>query len=449
MIDKERFGEVRLNCSLDTPLRRALFVSALSLAGLLLGYNALRIGVAAALGSWGNTAGVRLAIAFDPANARYFERMGRLDQSSLNAGATEAIPWFQRAVAIDPESGTDWQRLALACEFAGKMNCAADSFSRALSLYPMDPRLLWLAANQKLLAGLDDGAGAYFRRLLQMDPGYANAVFGVCLRAYGNPYAVGERILSGDPSDSVKLAYVNFLAERNDFSPANRFWSGLASGRHAFDFSQADPYLEKLIASGRIAEAAAAWHDLERWGILASGDGDADNNLIFNPGFERSPLNAGFDWRLSRLSSVNVEFADPSAHDGARCLRIDFIGGEHHAIEPAYQLVPVSGGQTYRLTAWVRSLAIASGSGPRLRLTDPLHIDCPPVETPGVVGTSPWHEMSVTFTTCPGTNLLRLSIWLPRDDAFGETPGGHLWLDDVTLEAQSQTHPAATQSAKR
>jgi tetratricopeptide (TPR) repeat protein len=425
------------------------FILTLCSVALLLVYQAVRIGVAAVLGSLGAPADIRLAIAFDPANASYYERMGRLDQSALDPGASASIPWFRRAVAIEPDSGLYWERLGQACEFAGERICAKGAFSRAIAIDAMNPRFLWLAANNDLLGGADDRAGGHFRSLLQMDPAYANSVFAVCLQAYGNPEFVGDQILGGDSAAPLKMAFVNFLARRNDFSLAERFWSELAVGQHKFGISQADPYLEKLIASGRIAEAVSVWRDLERWGILPAGNGGEGGNLVYNAGFERNPLNFGFGWRSSASGDSEVEFSDPSAHDGARCLRIDFVGGESHASEPVYQLIPVSGGQWYRLTAWVRPDAIASGSGVRLRVRDPFHSNCHPVETPSVAGTSAWHELSVTFSTCAETNLIRLSVWRPRDDGSAETVHGHFWLDDVTLEAQSRTHPAVTRSAMR
>ena len=431
-------GEAGMECSLHRPFRRALFLLTICATVFLVGYPDVRIGLAAGLGSIGTRSDVRRAIAFDPGNPALYEQMGLIYQRSLDASPAESIPWFRKAVAIDPDSGLYWERLGMACEFTGDQICAARSFSHATSLDPMNPQVLWLAANDDLYGGSNTEAAVSFRRLLEMDPKYADAVFAVSLRAYTNPAIVADTVFPAHSSASLKLSYVNFLVRRNDFTEAGRMWSEAISTHQTFDFSQADPYLEKLISSGRIAQAAAVWSEMERLAVLPARGGKGSSNLVFNPDFEGSPLNAGFGWRCPEASAVNVTFGDPSGRQGARCLRIDFLAPENHGVEAAYQLIPVSAGQSYRLTAWVRSAGILSTSGPRLRLADPIHSNCAPVETASVGGTSPWHEVSVNFSTCSQTDLVRLSIWCPRDDSTGGI-GGHFWVDDVTLKPLTQS----------
>lgn len=423
---------------IGVPLRRTLprvlFALAIAWVVLPLGYEAVRIGAAAALSARGQETDVSRAMAFDPASPRLYEQMGQIERASSNAGTAESIPWFRKAVELEPDSGFYWENLGQTCQFAGDQQCASDSFSRALQLGPMSPRVLWLAANQDLLVDSAGTAASRFRHLLALDPTYADAVFAICLRAYGNPRFLEERILPSGSSSALRLSFVAFLTKQGDFWSANRIWKELVSARTQLDFSLTDPYLEKLISAGRIAQAVEVWRDLQRLGTLpGAGSGETDN-LVFNPGFERKPLNAGFGWRSPNVPYVNAEFADPSAHRGNRCLRIDYVSAENQASEPVYELIPVSGSQTYRLTAWVRSQAVASDSGPRLRLADPGHADCPQAETSATVGTTPWHPVSLTFSTCSQTKLIRLWVWRPRANDFSNTIEGHFWLDDVTLE---------------
>lgn len=439
MIRKGLAGEARIEFSLRRPFRRVLFLLGIFAVVLIVGCADARIGVAAELASIGTKNDVRRAIVFDPGNPALYEQMGRLYQTNLDTSPAESIPWFRKAVAREPGSGLYWQRLAMVCEFAGERTCAARSFSRAMALDPMDPRIVWLAANDDLFEGSKTEAATSFHRLLSMDPNYANAVFAVSLRAYANPAIAAAAILPAHGSAALKLDAVNFLARRNDFIEADRIWSEVISAHQTFDFSLADPYLEKLIASGRIAQAAAVWRDMRRLSVLPAHNTKGSRNLVFNPDFEGRPLNAGFGWRSPEASAVNVAFGDPSGHLGSRCLRVDFLAPESHGLEAAYQMIPISAGKRYRLTAWVRSAGIASAAGPRLRVTDPLHPDCAPVETPAVRSASPWHKIAVSFSTCSETKLVRLSVWCPRDTDSPGGIGGHFWLDDVSLKRQAPT----------
>ncbi|HVB98576.1 MAG TPA: carbohydrate binding domain-containing protein [Candidatus Dormibacteraeota bacterium] len=432
----QSLNESPVTYRLGTVLGRVVFALAIALVVLPLGYEAARMETSAVLSAFEKQADIRKAIAFDPENPRLYEQMGRMDQAEGNASATESVRWFRKAADLDPRDGLYWESLGQACQFAGDERCATNAFSRALFLDPMAPRALWLAANHDLFSGASGQAASRFRRLLAMDPGYAGAVFAICLRAYGDPQFIGERVLPADSSPALKLAYVNFLSAQNEFQAAARFWSELISSHAPFRFSMADPYLERLISSGRIGQAARVWQNLQHSGILAAGGGGNTGNLVFNPGFERDPLNAGFGWRFKRISSVNAAFGDPSAHHGARSLRIDYVIPENRASEPVYQLIPVAPGRTYRLAAWVRTQAIGSDSGPRLRVVDPQHAGCLQAQTPDAVGTTTWHQVSTTFTTCPQTNLIRLSLWRPRSDGSPAATGGHFWLDDVRLELE-------------
>jgi len=65
------------------------------------------------------------------------------------------------------------------------------------------------------------------------------------------------------------------------------------------------PYLERVLNRGRYQEAEGVWEDLD-----------------FNGGFEQAPLNAGFDSRSQPTPYVSIDFAAPSAYEGA--LRLDF-----------------------------------------------------------------------------------------------------------------------------
>lgn len=442
------FGEGWFTVPLAKPFARAFFALTIALAVLPIGYEAVRIEAASILGALPKPAAVRMAIAFDPANPGLYERMARISQSDLEASPAESVRWYRKAALLEPEDGWYWESLGEACEFAGEQRCATSSFSRAVSLDPMAPRALWLAANHELLVGSASKAFPYFRRLLAMDSGYANAVFAISLRAFGQPQQMAERLLPAGSSPALKLAYVNFLVGQNDFPLANRIWSQVVSNHAPFDFSLAGPYLEKLISTGRIAQAAGVWHGLERLGIL-SGGGAETGNLVFNPGFEKNPMNAGFGWRVQDVPYITAEFGDPSAHNGVRCLRIDYAVPENEASEPVSQLIPVFGNQTYRLTAWVRSQGITSNSGPGLLVTDPQHAGCLTAQTRGAEGTAPWHEVSVTFSTCAHTSLVRLAVWRPRADAFPNRISGYFWLDDVSLEPESRPNLSPTLDAKR
>jgi len=159
----------------------------------------------------------------------------------------------------------------------------------------------------------------------------------------------------------------------------------------------------------------------------------AHRQYVFNGGFEETPLNAGFDWRYQSLPFASVTFSNAAAHSGSRVARIEFAGERNDESEPVYQWVPVQPSRPYLLTAFVRTQAITSDAGPRLRVLDPRCAAGLDAATEPTIGTTPWHQVHVSFTTGPQTRLVKIAVWRPRSRAFPFDITGTFWLDDVSL----------------
>ena len=86
-------------------------------------------------------------------------------------------------------------------------------------------------------------------------------------------------------------------------------------------------------------------------------------------------------------------------------MRIEFTVSRNEGYTPLYQLVPVAPNQAYLLTAYVRSQDITSDSGPRLQVQDSFHSNGPNVMSETTVGTTPWHQISLSFARDPTQNL--------------------------------------------
>lgn len=348
----------------------------------------------------------------------------------------EGLMYLRRATELSPYGSNEWYALGSACDLANDTACADQAFERAVHFSPVIPRFQWGAANHYVVAGQTDKALTYFHRLLQLDPGYAWPAFRVCLRATGDPELVYHKVLLPGKDINLKLAYVNFLSgEANNVDAARQVWTESLAEPSSFPISAAEPYFERLISLGRGQEAKSAWQDLERVGVVpgpASGDQD---NLIYNGDFEHPPVNAGLDWRLGVTPFLSVDFSDPAAYQGARCLRMDFSVGRNEVFVGPYQFVPVDPNHAYLLQAYVRTQNITSDSGPRLQAVDPLCPTCMNFFSDTTVGTTPWHLITLKFLTGPKTQLIDLVVLRPRGRSFPTEITGSFWMDSVSLKA--------------
>lgn len=437
-----------INFSLRAPGYKVALLLAIGIPAAVLAIKATHIAMAARLASRLNTGDLRRAIALDPGNAAYDNKLGLVCSYSLDRGnLCDAVKFLRKATKLNPRKALYWSDLAEACDMSNDPVCSNPAVEKALSLSPMTPLFEWRAGNHYLQMGHTSDALAHFRRLLALDGAYAQPVFRITLSALGDPEKVYQNLLPAGASPQLKLAYLDFVSTHRDLAFANQLWKQIASDRLSCKFSDVKVYLADLLGAGDVSQATRVWGDLEKAGVVSKPAVKKNVNLVYNGGFEHAPLNAGFGWHDQKTRYVETDFRDPSAYQGSRCLRVDYAAGQNLASEPVYELVPVEPCQSYHLRGYVSSDGISSHSGPRLRVLD---VECPAclnVSTATTVGTTPWHLVTLNFTTGPRTRVIRLSVWRPRSRTFPMEISGSFWLDDVSIEARNSM-PKGTASTR-
>ena len=433
---RPQLGVARTEISLRAHSRALLFMLAVGCASLLVAAETSLVGITYSFET--PSVGRRL-LAFDADDPRLQNRLG---QAYKDIDPPESLRHLRRATQLSPESRLYWSDLQSACESMADTECTDQAGERLVQLCPMVPSYHWLAAQSSLRTNQLDKALAEFRRLLELDPTFAAATWS-SLQTVQKPDPIFQKVLADSANEQLKVGYVNFLSDQGDNDTAYRIWRLVVADSRPFPFSSAAPYLERLIASGRIEEAVNVWQYLERLGIVKRNEADEKDNLIFNGDFEQSPLNAGFDWRTSPRTYLAVDFSAPGAYHGAHCLRVDFTVSRNDEYEPAYQIVPVLPHHAYMLQAYIRSEDITSDTGPCLRVSDTQPAGFPDAISDTTVGTTPWHPLRLSFSTGPQTRAVRLSFWRPRSRVFPMEISGTCWLDAVSLECLGPEQPEA------
>jgi tetratricopeptide (TPR) repeat protein len=430
------------DCELDLPprWRGYLFLLAVVIPALWLGYWTTRWFYAGSLASADVFLRVQRAAALDPGNPQIREKLGLIRLFAADeAHPADAVEYFREAIGLAPRRTAYRVDLATACDWNKDLDCSDAALDRALQLSPMAPRLEWITANHYVRTQRSAMAVAHLHRLLELDTNYARPVFALCTRVFGDPDFILTHILPARHEPTLKLNYIDFLGQQGQFNFADHIWSDVAASGAKFPFQQVQPYFERLLSAGRISQAAHVWNDLKRLQIITTPKSESADDLVFNGSFEQAPLKAGFGWQSSEIPYVTTDFQDPSGVKGTRCLRVDFTVPRNDEVEVAFQLIPVHADTTYRLSARVRSQDISSDSGPRLRVEDPACPGCLDVQTEGTVGTSPWHALNLQFTTGDHTNLIRLSVSRLRSRTFPPSISGSFWLDDVSIREATRT----------
>jgi tetratricopeptide (TPR) repeat protein len=381
------------------------------------------------------------AVALWPGNPEPHYRLSTLTYNSVeHQDLPQAVRQARLATELGPAWVRYWGQLAWACDSAGDIACADNAIDRIRRLAPMDPEAVSLTANYYLLSNRPELALEQFRHLLRIAPGYGKDVFRICDSAGYSTAQLEQAFIDAGPP--VVIAYISYLAGRGEMESARQAWNGLvvraSSGNFPLTLALTAPYVDRLLQLGNGQEVQNVRLDLEKSGVLAN-DSKAKGNFVFNGDFEQQPLNQGFDWRKSEARYPVVNFAAGNAYSGQRCMRVDFTVARNDTYLMASQWLPLQPDTHYRLSAYVRSDSITSDSGPRLHIYDPSCPACLDATSESTVGTTPWHEIHLDFSTGPTTHLGRLEVVRLAGRIFPRDITGTFWLDDVSLRPKGDT----------
>jgi hypothetical protein len=425
-----------IHYSLGGWLQKALFVLAVGGPAALIGWKASEIAFASLCTQVGTVPALHLARAADPRDPEIYYRLAQARlYDFMNCDPSSALADLQQAANLAPGRPVYWESVALALESRHEYRAARAALEHALSLEPMSPRAHWLAANCDLAAGETAAALPELKEVLKLGPSYSKPVFNLCLRTGVDPQTVERRVLPAANEPALLLEYAAFLVSQGQVATAKEVWNDAVAKDRSLTFSAAGPYVDGLIRENEYSNAYQAWGDLERLGVIRNPHGGDATELVFNGGFEREPLNAGFDWHYDRLPYLQLDFADPDARQGHRCLRIGFTAPSNSEYIPVYEDVPTLANQRYLLTAFVRSEGLTSDSGPRLRVVDLAQPTALDASTEQTLGTTAWHQLQLRFVTGSNTQFVRVFIYRQRSRDFPAEISGAFWIDEVSLRA--------------
>jgi tetratricopeptide (TPR) repeat protein len=353
---------------------------------------------------------------------------------SQNRG--NAVAELHTAVNLNPRWARAWSGLAKACYAINDLPCEQAAARKTTQLAPSNPEYSWDAAVYSVLAGDAEEATNNLKKYLGLRPERRVDAYRLLLSGFGDPHIAWQKLLDGNANVQARGEYLGLLAETGDFESAGILWKELQQSRAPVSAEATQLYVDSLLASNRPAAAEQVWSYLLKSDPALKQDTDDPGNLIYNGGFERTPLGYGLDWRYQKYPYANLNFEASSAHTGRHALELEFTVPANGQYELINQLVPVKPSSSYTLSAMIRSEGITSDSGPRLLVTDVNCSSCLSVSTPATTGTTPWHSTEVNFTTGPQTELIRLSIYRPRSHSYPEEIAGQIWFDDVSLRPQ-------------
>lgn len=411
---------------IDPKVRWLTFVGVLLSSSALI-FAAARHGIADYWAESSNPNQWLRAAEREPTNAQNWYRLGRYRRlDPENTDLPLAISYFQRAVALDPNSASYWLDLAEAYETVGDIGNAEIAFRSAKQDHPISSDVNWRYGNFLLRQNRLEESFRQIEQAVSADPKMTPLAVSVCWRRSHDI----DQILSFALPQKAEVYWgaIAYFVSAGEPVVAMAVWKRLIVEKPSFPLSNAFPLLELLISSGHVDDARVVWQGAcSAAGIALEREGDS---LIWDGGFEREFLNGGFAWRYRPVAGASMNLDEEVVHSGRRSLRVVFDGTANVGFGNIWQYVAVQPNTRYRFSSYIRTQEITTDKGIRFQISgDGMSNQV----TPNVVGTQPWALDDVEFSTGPETRLLEITLRREPSDKFGNKIRGTVWVDDVSL----------------
>ena len=341
-----------------------------------------------------------------------------------------AITYYRRATSVNPRSSFYWLDFASAYESAGDVAEAEQAFRRARDLYPISADAAWRLGNFLLRQGRVPEAFQQIHDAVAINPKLTAPAISACWRSAQDIDQILRTVLPDGADEN--WGAIQFFVQAREPQPAMAVWKRIAAHDASFPASETFPLLDMLIATGHADDARAVWNQA----LLAAAvprEADASDSLVWNGGFEKEPLDGGFDWRFRSVEGAEIKWDEEFVHSGRRSLRVDFDGTTNVDFENVWQYEVVLPSTRYRFGAFFRTEDLSTDSGIRFEIRDVSRPGTPVRSTPNLVGSQSWAEQNLEILTSPDTRLLQIVLRRTRSDKLGNKIRGTAWIDDVAL----------------
>lgn len=363
-----------------------------------------------------------------PGSPRGFWLSGAILKASFDEPTLErAISEYENAIRSSPNHYRAWTEYGRINEQAGRYERAETAFQKAIELAPEYTIPRWQAGNFYFRRGSLDKAIAELNAAAKYPSPYRIQVFSTAWNVLDKDPKQVERFMT-DTGDS-KATLARFYASVNRPDDALRVWNLIEPERRSEYGWQMSSIAEVLLAQ-------RAYRGALEFSRQAGIDPDARPETVTNGDFEQ-PIKGydrqlRFDWSLVRIDGkVDVSIDNSVARSGKRSLRFSVRGYSKPPFGSLRQAFAVTPGGRYRLTFWLRTEDLRSGSLPFIEIRNAKDDSLAAGSLAFDSGTKDWREMQVDFIAQNGDGVYLIS---GREPCAEECPmNGLFWIDDFSL----------------
>ncbi len=368
------------------------------------------------------------AITLAPTDPRGYWLAGSVRRASFDeASIDSSTSLFKDGVLRSPFYHRSWTELGRANEQVEQNENAERAFRRAVDLAPEYSIPRWQLGNFYLRQGRVDDAIRELRIASKHNSPYRHQVFAIAWNVLGNDPRQVEQFASDEPDVRAALAY--FYGTRNRPDDALRVWNMLDEDQKV-RFKWHNNAIARDLGNQNSLITAI------EFSRQAGIDPTARVEAITNGDFEtpiketQTPM---FDWVIYRTDGkIEITRDTGTKRSGSHALRLTFRGYAKPPLNNLQQTIAVRPGSRHRLSFWIRTENLKSGSMPLFEIRNSFDNTVNVFSPPFPSGTSDWRQISTEFTV--PENSEGVYIRTTREPCPVECPlTGIVWLDDFEL----------------
>ncbi len=328
----------------------------------------------------------------------------------------------RKLVAVEPLEGRGFRVLGEIADREGNKADALKLYGIATRRSPRDlPARGWMIQHL-LLKGDYAPAIEHIDVVMRISPQHRPKLALLLAQLAAEPTFAEKLVLALARAPAWRPELLSTLLAAEDPKPADAIFPALRRAGGLTD-SEFDQWIAQLMRQGRWSDAYVRWV-----GTLELPDGRIP--AVYNGDFELPISGRGFDWRISRIPGVSLEFVPDrnskglSAHASFRWRPVDRVN-----IEQPLLLAPGS----YRFSSRVRADALRSEKGLEFSITCDGQA-APLASSERISGSFGWRvfamDVVVPGEACQGQWLRVVN---PAPAGIAQQISGDFWFDDLKI----------------
>lgn len=218
------------------------------------------------------------------------------------------------------------------------------------------------------------------------------------------------------------LALFQYAIQTKKVEAAIAFWPKIKAQGSTQNKKEVLAFLEMLLSLGRLPLATEIWK---------SSFGGA--TLLFNGDFASPPLQTAFGWRIGTIKGSLWRIEEERQNQPSRALHLHFTHEENIDFHHLYQVVPLKGGQEYRLQGRWKSEKLTTNQRPFVEVTG--YKCTASSQTQMLAEDQPWERFDLLFRVPEECEAMIVRVRRKPSLHIDNKLGGDLWLTDCAISA--------------